>query len=64
MFGRLSEKTMDEIPECIWEYDEFSGTWVTECGEMFTFNDAGPKENGFSYCPYCGLSLYSEEEEE
>ena len=26
----------------------------TECGHDFEFNEDGPEENGFKFCPYCG----------
>jgi len=40
---------------CAW-YDpgDSDGMFETQCGNAFNFNDGGPKDNGFIYCPYCG----------
>lgn len=39
-------------PRCVWTDDvEF---YETDCGEAFTFESAGPVENKFAFCPYCG----------
>jgi hypothetical protein len=35
-------------------------TFNTSCGHSFVFNDGGPTENGFEYCPYCGGALTEE----
>ena len=42
--------------ECRWTEDD-DGIWQTDCGEAFTFIDAGPKENSMRYCCYCGKQL-------
>ncbi len=43
---------------CAWtEGTEEEGYYSTSCGHLFTFNDDGPKENQFAYCPYCGGAL-------
>lgn len=44
--------------KCLWSEDS-DGTWNPKCGKdhAFQFNDEGPKENGFRYCPYCGRFL-------
>ena len=40
---------------CAWALDDpDSGTWATSCGNLWLFNDEGPKENGVEFCPYCG----------
>ena len=41
---------------CTWTENE-DGVYETNCDNMFVFNDGGPVENGFRYCPYCGLEL-------
>ena len=41
---------------CEWTEDE-DGYWDTGCGELFQFNDDGPAENRFKFCPYCGGEL-------
>ena len=38
---------------CLWKEDE-DGHWFTACDNGFTFNEGGPKDNRFGYCPYCG----------
>ena len=38
---------------CKWRSDGEVG-WKTHCGEAFVFNDDGPRENRFNFCPYCG----------
>ena len=42
--------------QCTWKVDN-DGVYGTECGNRFEFTTDGPKENGFKYCPYCGLGL-------
>jgi hypothetical protein len=43
---------------CFWfDTGEF---WATDCGGAFNFSEAGPEENGFQFCPYCGKSLCEE----
>jgi hypothetical protein len=50
---------------CTWAPQDSGGSniWETECGEGFIFEDGSPKENGFLFCPYCGLELCEIEEE-
>lgn len=45
-----------EGPWCAWCQDE-DGNWDTDCDEKFTFFEAGPRENKFCFCPYCGRVL-------
>ena len=45
---------------CTWTQndDEDDSYWAAACCDhLFVFNDGGPVENGFRYCPYCGLEL-------
>jgi rRNA maturation endonuclease Nob1 len=44
--------------DCEWRETE-DGQWDTECEECFEFNNNGPKENNFIYCPYCGFQVTS-----
>lgn len=44
------------LEKCHWIVDD-DGRWDTECGEAFQFEVDGPRENGFRFCPYCGLKL-------
>ena len=41
---------------CKWTEDN-DGNHDTECEQKFAFIDAGPVENGFKFCPYCGKRL-------
>ena len=43
-------------PICIWTEND-DGAFETSCGEAFEFTNAGPKENKFRHCPYCGKRL-------
>ena len=47
---------------CLWIRYQDEEDWSTSCaiGRDFIFNDDGPVENGFKFCPYCGLSLEAE----
>ena len=41
---------------CIWALNG-DGAYDTSCREEFFFIDAGPIDNGFNHCPYCGKLL-------
>ena len=45
------------LDKCRWTYDDTHDKHDTGCGEAFTFNDGGPDDNGFFYCPYCGRRI-------
>ena len=45
---------------CTWIENE-DGVYETNCGNLFAFNDGTPSENGFAFCPYCGLELSENE---
>lgn len=47
---------MRDEPKCEW-IDSHEDGWTTDCGNAFVFNDEGPTENGFKFCPYCGKPL-------
>lgn len=47
---------MTRKPFCDWTDDKF-GTWLTSCDNLFQFTADGPRENGFTFCPYCGHHL-------
>jgi hypothetical protein len=38
---------------CLW-IETPDAAWQTFCGELFEFTTEGPKENNFTFCPYCG----------
>ena len=46
--------------KCRWIEDS-DGTWQASCGterdRLFVFNDGGPRQNRFRFCPYCGRRL-------
>jgi len=42
---------------CAWKYEEMDEAWEGGCGIYFSFNEAGPKENHFKWCPNCGKIL-------
>lgn len=42
---------------CRWHEDLLDGSWDTDCGNKFQFNESGPIENGLKFCGYCGKRL-------
>lgn len=42
---------------CKWQYDEFHDNWETSCGSAHIFIVDGPRQNGYTHCPYCGGKL-------
>jgi hypothetical protein len=45
--------------KCYWKNeDEY---YSTQCDNAFSFNDGGPQENGFEYCPYCAGRIIVEQ---
>ncbi len=50
--------------KCFWQETEW-GIWEAKCTRNeFEFNDGGPEENDFKFCPYCGQKLVSLRREE
>ena len=49
--------------KCSWTIDtDFdSEIYETGCGQAFTFNDGGPAENNFNFCPYCGKPIETQQ---
>lgn len=41
---------------CDWRPDN-EGNFYTSCDGLWTFNEDGPVENGFMFCPYCGGNI-------
>ena len=41
---------------CIWKLDDsYDGdTWESSCGEVWSFIEGGPQENGVKFCHNCG----------
>ena len=46
----------DEYIRCKWQETD-GGLWESSCNNLFEFNADGPKENQFSFCPYCGARI-------
>ena len=43
---------------CTWTQNDEDSYWAAACCDhLFVFNDGGPVENDFRYCPYCGREL-------
>jgi hypothetical protein len=57
MLAAAPEATASEPAGCTWtqqDDEHMPGTWASSCGELWSFNDGGPKENRVSYCHHCG----------
>jgi len=56
--NRIMSKPLPPI--CTWAEDS-DGVWNASCPPVgdhsFCFTEAGPTENGFKFCPYCGKPL-------
>ena len=39
------------------DYYEAALRITTDCDNTFQFNNAGPEENHFKFCPYCGKPI-------
>lgn len=53
----------EAIPSCEWVEEWDSSTWTPSCCDtVFQFNDGGAKDNGFTFCPYCGKPLVERRE--
>ena len=42
---------------CIWKYLETQNFWATKCNRTYQFQDGGPLQNAFLFCPYCGEAI-------
>lgn len=48
----------EEVNICKWKQaNEDFTDYESECDNLFTFFDGGPKDNHFIYCPYCGKKI-------
>ena len=43
-------------PTCVWTVTA-DGVWETGCGHAHVFETAGPRQNRYEFCPYCGHNL-------
>jgi len=41
---------------CHWTFEP-EGYYETECGSANVFNEGGPDENEYRFCPFCGKTL-------
>lgn len=44
------------LKPCTWREDA-DGNWHTGCQQIHVIIDGTPSENGYAYCPYCGLKI-------
>lgn len=54
--SRCAELEKDAAP-CVWsaeDDDNMPGTYASSCGELWTFTEGGPIENGVTFCHHCG----------
>jgi len=55
-YDKIMAKQNDK--KCVWSQDEEEGQdWSSSCGTTFNFNDDGPSENAFHFCPNCSKPL-------
>ena len=50
----LSGKVEEVKSKCSWDYDEFTMSYDTKCGNKQIFIDADIQANEYKFCPYCG----------
>lgn len=56
--GRNNAIAEREQEHCEWTPEDEGSEWYSAtCGMSFIFNDDGPAENGFNFCPKCGKKL-------
>jgi len=49
---------MKPTEHCKWSSDQNDSSWYeSECGMSFVFENGGPINNEFKYCPKCGKLL-------
>ncbi|WP_125115988.1 hypothetical protein [Agathobaculum sp. Marseille-P7918] len=53
---RLIDWTYQDVEHNVWQ--------CGHCGALHRFEADGPEENGFSFCPYCGMNIDWGEEED
>ena len=42
---------------CKWKYNDTEYYWESSCEHLHIFMADGPKENEYSFCPYCGKKI-------
>ena len=61
---RVAELEKDAAP-CVWkpeDDDNMPGTYASCCGELWTFTEGGPIENGMKFCHHCGNPIALKEQ--
>lgn len=46
-----------EEPICTWTYDDYHCKWDTGCDDAFCFENDGPADNHYRFCPACGRRI-------
>ena len=49
--------SVDTQNACEWKYNRYDDIQLSSCNNIFYFEEGGPTENGFNFCPFCGKSL-------
>ena len=65
VYGYLDEDDF-ELAECIWTQEENElarNRWHTACGKTVQYLDRFPSENGYVFCPHCGIPILAKETE-
>lgn len=63
--GYLDEDDF-ELAECLWKQEENElarNRWHTTCGKTVQYLDRFPSENGYVFCPHCGIPILAKETE-
>ena len=55
-FGLCLYDELNAKPKCIWKEDQ-DGNWESGCSYAFSFNEDGPLEADWKFCPACGHPL-------
>ena len=42
---------------CEWKYNDTEYYWESSCEHLHIFMSDGPKQNEYSFCPYCGKKI-------
>lgn len=42
---------------CEWKYNDTEYYWESSCDHLHIFMSDGPKQNEYSFCPYCGKKI-------
>lgn len=58
---QLRDKLLAGNQLCHWTPDEGDPNWFSsDCGMSFVFEEGGPVENSFKFCPKCGKALHED----